>query len=103
MSDHILKLTVIDAGRTKRKAEIGHITYPLKELEIGDGSEQQLFKMDLEKVSELSERFPLKRAIAISENRNGAFGVSGFIAIGKLTPWEYTHLYNGTIAVRRVS
>lgn len=51
MSDHILKLTVIDAGRTKRKAEIGHITYPLKDLEIGDGTEQQLFKMDLEKVS----------------------------------------------------
>lgn len=51
MSDHILKLTVIDGGRTKRKAEIGHITYPLKNLEIGDGTEQQLFKMDLEKVS----------------------------------------------------
>lgn len=50
MSDHILKLTVIDGGRTKRKAEIGHITYPLKDLEIGDGTEQQLFKMDLEKV-----------------------------------------------------
>lgn len=50
MSDHILKLTVIDGGRTKRKAEIGHITYPLKNLEIGDGTEQQLFKMDLEKV-----------------------------------------------------
>ncbi|KAF7275695.1 hypothetical protein GWI33_011361, partial [Rhynchophorus ferrugineus] len=49
MVDHILKLTVIDAGRSKRYAEIGHVTYPLKDLEIGDGSEQQLFKMDLEK------------------------------------------------------
>ncbi|XP_071052260.1 synaptotagmin-15-like isoform X2 [Onthophagus taurus] len=49
MSDHILKLTVIDAGRTKRKAEIGHILFPLKDLEIGDGNEQQLFKIDLEK------------------------------------------------------
>ncbi|CAG9767455.1 unnamed protein product [Ceutorhynchus assimilis] len=49
MVDHILKLTVIDAGRTKRHAEIGHVTYPLRELEIGDGSEQQLFKMDLAK------------------------------------------------------
>lgn len=50
MSDHYLKLTVIDGGRTKRRAEIGHVTYLLKELEIGDGSEQQLFKLDLEKV-----------------------------------------------------
>ncbi|XP_065157323.1 synaptotagmin-15-like isoform X1 [Atheta coriaria] len=49
MSDHYLKLTVIDGGRTKRRAEIGHVTYLLKELEIGDGSEQQLFKLDLEK------------------------------------------------------
>ncbi|XP_050299197.1 synaptotagmin-15-like isoform X2 [Anthonomus grandis grandis] len=48
MADHILKLTVIDNGR-KRHAEIGHVTYPLRELEIGDGSEQQLFKMDLAK------------------------------------------------------
>lgn len=53
MADHILKLTVIDGGRTKRYAEIGHVTYPLKELEIGDGSEQQLFKMDLAKVSKI--------------------------------------------------
>ncbi|XP_066153090.1 synaptotagmin-15-like isoform X1 [Euwallacea fornicatus] len=49
MADHILKLTVIDGGRTKRYAEIGHVTFPLKEFEIGDGSEQQLFKMDLAK------------------------------------------------------
>ncbi|KAJ8975552.1 hypothetical protein NQ317_004410, partial [Molorchus minor] len=49
MSDHILKLTVIDGGRVKKKSEIGYVTYPLKNLEIGDGSEQQLFKMDLAK------------------------------------------------------
>uniref|UniRef100_A0A6P7FFI4 Synaptotagmin-15-like n=1 Tax=Diabrotica virgifera virgifera TaxID=50390 RepID=A0A6P7FFI4_DIAVI len=49
MADHTLKLTIIDGGRTKKKAEIGHITFPLKDLEIGDGLEQQLFKMDLEK------------------------------------------------------
>ncbi|XP_074032096.1 synaptotagmin-15 isoform X2 [Leptinotarsa decemlineata] len=49
MSDHTLKLTVIDGGRTKKRSEIGHVTYPLKDLEIGDGTEQQLFKMDLEK------------------------------------------------------
>ncbi|KAJ8916809.1 hypothetical protein NQ315_005816 [Exocentrus adspersus] len=49
MSDHTLKLTVIDGGRIKKKSEIGHVTYPLKDLEIGDGTEQQLFKMDLEK------------------------------------------------------
>ncbi|KAL3274614.1 hypothetical protein HHI36_015995 [Cryptolaemus montrouzieri] len=49
MTERILKLTVIDAGRTKRRCEIGHITYPLKDLDVGDGSEQQLFKIDLEK------------------------------------------------------
>ncbi|XP_015838078.1 synaptotagmin-15 isoform X1 [Tribolium castaneum] len=49
MSDHILKLTVIDGSRTKRRSEIGHVTFPLKDLEIGDGTEQQLFKLDLEK------------------------------------------------------
>lgn len=57
MSDHILKLTLIDGGRPKRKWEIGHVTYPLKELEIGDGSEQQLFKMDLEKVNTIRWNF----------------------------------------------
>ncbi|KAJ8956621.1 hypothetical protein NQ318_013974 [Aromia moschata] len=36
-------------GSSGKKSEIGHVTYPLKDLEIGDGSEQQLFKMDLEK------------------------------------------------------
>ncbi|XP_044758183.1 synaptotagmin-15-like isoform X1 [Coccinella septempunctata] len=49
MMDRILKLTVIDGGRAKKKCEIGHITYPLKDLDFGDGSEQQLFKIDLEK------------------------------------------------------
>lgn len=50
MADHTLKLTVIDGGRTKKKGEIGHIIFPLKDLDIGDGLEQELFKMDLEKV-----------------------------------------------------
>lgn len=50
MSDHILKLTVIDGGRTKKRGEIGYVTFHLKDLEIGDGTEQQLFKLDLEKV-----------------------------------------------------
>ena len=56
MSDHILKLTVIDGSRAKRRSEIGHVTFPLKELEIGDGTEQQLFKLDLEKVGCASSR-----------------------------------------------
>lgn len=54
MTDHILKLTVIDGGRAKRRAEIGHVTFPLRDLEIGDGTEQQLFKFDLEKVRQMS-------------------------------------------------
>ncbi|GLV35098.1 Synaptotagmin 7 [Carabus blaptoides fortunei] len=60
MMDHILKLTVIDGGRTKRRAELGHVTFPLRDLELGDNSEQKLFKMDLEKeaqehISDLGE------------------------------------------------
>ncbi|CAG2060580.1 unnamed protein product [Timema podura] len=44
MEEHILKLSVVDAGRTKRRAVIGHITFPLKSLssECGPG-DQQLF------------------------------------------------------------
>lgn len=49
MNDHVLKLIVIDGGRTKRRQELGYVSYALKDLEIGDGMEQQLFKMDLEK------------------------------------------------------
>lgn len=50
MMDHILKLTVIDGGRTKRRQELGHVTFPLRDLDQGDTTEQQLFKMDLVKV-----------------------------------------------------
>ncbi|KAI4456445.1 synaptotagmin [Holotrichia oblita] len=72
MSDHILKLTLIDGGRPKRKWEIGHVTYPLKELEIGDGSEQQLFKMDLEKeVQEIKSNLgELLVSLVYNENLN---------------------------------
>ncbi|GJQ80100.1 putative C2 domain protein [Trypoxylus dichotomus] len=72
MSDHTLKLTVIDGGRPKRKWEIGHVTYPLKELEIGDGNEQQLFKMDLEKeVQEIkSDLGELLVSLVYNENLN---------------------------------
>lgn len=45
--DHILKLTVIDSGRTKRRGVIGHVTLPLRE--FSTETEQKLFKMDLEK------------------------------------------------------
>lgn len=55
MLEHILKLTVIDASRIKRRSEIGYVTFPLKDLEIGDGTEQQLFKLDLEKVTNILE------------------------------------------------
>jgi hypothetical protein len=49
LTDHILKLSVIDAGRTKRRNVIGYITFPLRDLPAD--SEQTLYKMDLEKVS----------------------------------------------------
>jgi hypothetical protein len=48
MNDHILKLSVIDAGRTKRRNVIGYITFPLRDLPAEN--EQMLYKMDLEKV-----------------------------------------------------
>lgn len=51
MTDHVLKLTVIDGGRPKRKQILGHVTFPLRDLDTADGSEQQLFKLDLEKVN----------------------------------------------------
>jgi hypothetical protein len=49
MSDHILKLSVIDAGKTKRRNVIGYVTFPLRDLPADN--EQTLYKMDLEKVS----------------------------------------------------
>lgn len=48
MSDHILKLSVIDAGKTKRRNVIGYVTFPLRDLP--SENEQTLYKMDLEKV-----------------------------------------------------
>lgn len=72
MADHILKLTVIDGGRAKRRGVIGHVTYPLRELEIGDGTEQQLFKMDLEKEAQLmkSDLGELLVSLVYNENLN---------------------------------
>jgi hypothetical protein len=48
ISDHILKLSVIDAGKTKRRNIIGYVTFPLRDLPAEN--EQTLYKMDLEKV-----------------------------------------------------
>lgn len=48
LTDHILKLSVIDAGRTKRRSVIGYVTFPLRDLPAEN--EQILYKMDLEKV-----------------------------------------------------
>ncbi|PNF43215.1 hypothetical protein B7P43_G15666 [Cryptotermes secundus] len=58
MSDHILKLSVIDAGKTKRRNVIGYVTFPLRDLPAEN--EQTLYKMDLEKeahesISDLGE------------------------------------------------
>ncbi|XP_063244040.1 synaptotagmin-15-like [Bacillus rossius redtenbacheri] len=47
VGDHVLKLSVVDSGRSKRRGVIGHVTFPLSDLPAD--SEQQLFKMDLEK------------------------------------------------------
>lgn len=57
MMDHILKLTIIDGGRAKRRGELGHVTFPLRDLDQGDTTEQQLFKMDLEKVIYITNVF----------------------------------------------
>jgi hypothetical protein len=49
LTDHILKLTVIDAGKTKRRSVIGYVTFPLRDLPTEN--DQMLYKMDLEKVT----------------------------------------------------
>lgn len=56
LSDHILKLTVIDAGKTKRRNVIGYVTFPMRDLPAE--SEQTLYKMDLEKVSAIVSIVP---------------------------------------------
>ncbi|XP_069705764.1 synaptotagmin-15-like isoform X2 [Periplaneta americana] len=52
LADHILKLSVVDAGRTKRRSVIGYVTFPLRDLPAE--SEQTLYKMDLEKEAQES-------------------------------------------------
>lgn len=47
LHDHILKLTVIDSGRAKLRGVIGQVSLPLRD--FVNETEQQLFKMDLEK------------------------------------------------------
>jgi hypothetical protein len=42
-------MSVIDAGKTKRRNVIGYVTFPLRDLPAEN--EQTLYKMDLEKVS----------------------------------------------------
>ncbi|XP_049800212.1 synaptotagmin-15-like, partial [Schistocerca nitens] len=68
VSDHILKLTVLDAGRAKRRNVIGHVSLPLREL--GTGGEQRLFNMDLEKEAQeqVSERGELLVSLLYNEN-----------------------------------
>jgi hypothetical protein len=56
MSDHILKLSVIDAGKTKRRNVIGYVTFPLRDLPAEN--EQTLYKMDLEKVGAMVSTAP---------------------------------------------
>ncbi|XP_067002894.2 synaptotagmin-15-like [Anabrus simplex] len=70
LPDHILKLTVIDAGRTKRRAVIGHVTLPLRQLPTDGLSEQQLFKKDLEKEAQesISDRGELLVSLLYNEN-----------------------------------
>lgn len=48
LTDHVLKLTVIDAGKAKRRGVIGYVTFRLRDLPAEN--EQILYKMDLEKV-----------------------------------------------------
>jgi hypothetical protein len=66
LSDHILKMSVIDAGKTKRRNVIGYVTFPLRDLPAE--SEQILYKMDLEKVSDVASTgyrslFPVDRSV----------------------------------------
>ncbi|XP_034255019.1 synaptotagmin-15-like [Thrips palmi] len=47
LEDHALRMTVVDTGRNKRRAVIGHLTFPLSRL--ADASAPAVYKMDLEK------------------------------------------------------
>ena len=51
LEDHVLRMTVVDAGRNKRRAVIGHVSFPLSRLANEDASKPSVYKMDLEKVS----------------------------------------------------
>jgi hypothetical protein len=59
LSDHILKLSVIDAGKTKRRNVIGYVTFPLRDMPAE--TEQTLYKMDLEKVSAIAATVPSRK------------------------------------------
>lgn len=49
--DHILKMSVIDTGRGKRRSTIGHASFHLKQLvDENTAGELTHHKMDLEKV-----------------------------------------------------
>ncbi|XP_021915495.1 synaptotagmin-15-like isoform X2 [Zootermopsis nevadensis] len=52
LTDHVLKLTVIDAGKAKRRGVIGYVTFRLRDLPAEN--EQILYKMDLEKEAQES-------------------------------------------------
>ncbi|KAJ1522184.1 hypothetical protein ONE63_002494 [Megalurothrips usitatus] len=60
LEDHVLRMTVVDAGRNKRRAVIGHVSFPLSRLSDDDATKSTVYKMDLEKdtpetVSDLGE------------------------------------------------
>ncbi|KAK3920631.1 Synaptotagmin-15, partial [Frankliniella fusca] len=59
LEDHVLRMTVVDTGRNKRRAVIGHVSFPLRRL-AEEQDQQGVYKMDLEKdtpeaVSDLGE------------------------------------------------
>ncbi|XP_068081054.1 synaptotagmin-15-like [Anabrus simplex] len=70
LRDHILKLTVSDAGRTKRRSVIGHVSLPLRELVTDEISEQQLFKKDLVKEAQdsITDLGELQVSLLYNEN-----------------------------------
>ncbi|XP_052120845.1 synaptotagmin-15-like isoform X2 [Frankliniella occidentalis] len=48
LEDHVLRMTVVDTGRNKRRSVIGHVSFPLRRL-AEEQDKQNVYKMDLEK------------------------------------------------------
>lgn len=69
LEDHALRMTVVDTGRSKRRAVIGHLTFPLSRL--AEASAPAVYKMDLDKVRECAHCIWLSGAWRLAQGGVG--------------------------------